>query len=126
MKKCEPSSSVQSSSNEIDDEYALFMVKIISFCRICFHRIIFQAEIEKEGTLASNESNINAEDLDNEIDDELKAIEGMKCRAPHIHQWGDIVYHNAIVCSVIPRENNDYNNIEVRTLLFKCSPIIFI
>lgn len=36
-----------------------------------------------------------------DIKDELKSLEGMKCRAPHVHSWGDTVFHNAMVCNVI-------------------------
>lgn len=47
--------------------------------------------------------------------EELKDIEGKKCRAPHKHQWGDVAYHNAMVCSVVP-ESVD-NEIMVSTYL---------
>jgi hypothetical protein len=29
---------------------------------------------------------------------ELEALRGMKCQAPHKHHWGDVSYHNALVC----------------------------
>lgn len=47
------------------------------------------------------------------IDKELKSLEGMKCRAPHTHQWGDIVYHNAMICSVATLDYQDFNDIQV-------------
>lgn len=40
----------------------------------------------------------------------------MKCQAPHKHTWGDITYHNALVCAVIKTENHSFNDIQVRVL----------
>lgn len=72
---------------------------------------VFKAEMEKEG-VATNKEEQNVQALDT-ISDELKALEGMKCRAPHVHQWGDTVYHNAMICSVPSTECKDFNDIEV-------------
>lgn len=66
-------------SNATDSEFALFL-----------------SEMDKEGALAAKDVNKG-----NTCEsDELKALEGSKCRAPHKHQWGDVVYHNAMICAV--------------------------
>lgn len=58
--------------------------------------------MEKEGAVAKKDEP-SIQKLE-----ELKSIEGMKCRAPHKHQWGDVAYHNAMICSVIPESiDND-------------------
>lgn len=31
----------------------------------------------------------------------------MKCKAPHKHQWGNIAYHNAMVCSLVDDEEEE-------------------
>lgn len=38
--------------------------------------------------------------------DKLNNIhEGMKCRVPHKHKWGDVVYHDAMVVAVESSDN---------------------
>lgn len=37
----------------------------------------------------------------------LKDIEGKKCKAPHKHQWGNVAYHNAMICSVLSDKNEE-------------------
>jgi hypothetical protein len=37
--------------------------------------------------------------------EDLAALQGMKCQAPHKHHWGDVSYHNALVCGVEPTSN---------------------
>jgi hypothetical protein len=37
--------------------------------------------------------------------EDLDALQGMKCQAPYKHQWGDVSYHNALVCGVEPTNN---------------------
>jgi hypothetical protein len=34
--------------------------------------------------------------------EDLDALQGMKCQAPYKHEWGDVSYHNALVCAVEP------------------------
>ncbi|CAG9857195.1 unnamed protein product [Phyllotreta striolata] len=65
-------------SDDLADEYAIFM-----------------AEMAKEGALETKKESAH------------KDLEGKKCRAPHKHQWGTEVYHNAIISSVIETENED-------------------
>ncbi|KAF5295086.1 hypothetical protein FQA39_LY13237 [Lamprigera yunnana] len=88
-------SSNEQSNDPFASEYALFM-----------------AEIENEGATNSN--------IENEqiilTQDELKSLEGMKCKAPHKHNWGDSMYHNAVVCSVMPYDHNTYEEIKVKIM----------
>lgn len=39
------------------------------------------------------------------LQDDLKALEGTKCRAPHGSSWGGTGYHNAMVCSVFKNDD---------------------
>ncbi|KAG5896479.1 hypothetical protein JTB14_005860 [Gonioctena quinquepunctata] len=80
------------SNDDMGDEFALFM-----------------AEMEKEGAIESK--NMNGDTKKIYIP---KDIEGKKCKAPHQHQWGDVVYHNAMICSVVSDEID--NDLKVRVL----------
>lgn len=84
-----PASSSASNNATDSDEFALFL-----------------REMEKEGALA-------AKSKKNDVDEELKALEGSKCRAPHQHQWGDVVYHNAMICSVSSSNAKNSEDVEV-------------
>lgn len=75
--------STSSNGNDVDSEFALFM-----------------SEMEKEGVVSSKKGD--------SVSEEIKALEGSKCRAPHKHQWGDVVYHNAMICSVSDQNDGDY------------------
>lgn len=85
-------------TNEIDDEYALFM-----------------SEMEKEGAVNITDNDSNNGSKNSIQTQSYKELEGKKFRAPHKHQWGQIVYHNAMVCSV-PNEIPLNNEFEVRVL----------
>lgn len=91
QQSCEEGSS-STSNNVVDSEFALFM-----------------SEMEKEGVLTKG----NSESKDASINEELKALEGSKCRAPHRHQWGDVVYHNAMICSVSTNEEQNGSDFDV-------------
>ncbi|XP_023011740.2 zinc finger CCCH-type with G patch domain-containing protein [Leptinotarsa decemlineata] len=82
------------SNNKMSEEFALFM-----------------DEMEKEGAVQTKYSNKNSHEC--EIP---KNIEGMKCRAPHQHQWGDVAYHNAMICSVVSDDADNENDFKVRVL----------
>lgn len=69
---------------------------------------LFMAEMEKEGAVSTNED----KGVDAFVGEELKSLEGTKCRAPHKHHWGDTVYHNAMICSVFS-DGSSYNDIDV-------------
>ncbi|KRT82582.1 hypothetical protein AMK59_4445 [Oryctes borbonicus] len=65
----------------------------------------FMAEMKKEGAVI--EPNIEASDVN--ISSDIKKLEGTKCKAPHKHSWGDVMYHNALICSIMnPLQNNDF------------------
>nr|CAH7713695.1 unnamed protein product [Callosobruchus chinensis] len=67
--------------------------------------------MEKEGAIEKQDESMENKPFVFEGD--ISSIEGMKCRAPHKHQWGDIVYHNAMICSVI---SDNENEMKVRVL----------
>lgn len=52
--------------------------------------------MKKEGAITNSKVNNNK----NDAIEKLGNIEGEKCKAPHTHQWGNIAYHNAMICSV--------------------------
>lgn len=59
--------------------------------------------MEKEGAVSN--SSVAKNDLnDNDAIEQLGNIEGKKCKAPHTHQWGNITYHNAMICSVFQED----------------------
>ncbi|KAK4882972.1 hypothetical protein RN001_006291 [Aquatica leii] len=90
------SSNIVHKNDPLADEYALFM-----------------AEMTMEGA-TNSKTEIENDSL--VIEEELKTLEGMKCRAPHKHNWGDSMYHNAIVCSVLPSDNGTYEDIKVKIM----------
>ncbi|CAH1119055.1 unnamed protein product [Phaedon cochleariae] len=86
-----PTSS-KNDTNDSNDEYALFM-----------------AEMEKAGAVDKH-----TEEHESPLPVNVKDIEGKKCRAPHRHHWGNIVYHNAMICSLESSDTDD--EIKVRVL----------
>ncbi|XP_012284436.1 zinc finger CCCH-type with G patch domain-containing protein isoform X2 [Orussus abietinus] len=89
----------QQTNNSLDEEYALF-----------------EAELAERPPDSQNES--GAENS-NTIEEDLKALEGMKCRAPHGSSWGGTGYHNAMVCSVLNSDDDtisSMNDIKVKVL----------
>lgn len=64
--------------------------------------------MEKEGAIENNTKD--------DIHADLKALEGMKCKAPHKHQWGDTVYHNALITSILTTTADSYNDIKVKII----------
>lgn len=56
------------------------------------------------------------EEDDDDIKEELKMLEGKKCKAPHKHQWGDTVYHNALITSVLMPTSDSYEDIKVKVI----------
>lgn len=89
-----PASSSASNNATDTDEFALFL-----------------CEMEKEGALVTKNNR-------NGVDEELKALEGSKCRAPHQHQWGDVVYHNAMICSVSSSNAKKNEDVEVSVVIW--------
>ncbi|XP_015433672.1 PREDICTED: zinc finger CCCH-type with G patch domain-containing protein [Dufourea novaeangliae] len=81
---------------------------------------LFKAELEKVSDDSENcRLNEHAAGASNNIEEELKQLEGMKCRAPYGSSWGGVGYHNAMICSVSRSDNTEIKNmqdIKVRVL----------
>ncbi|XP_011049578.1 PREDICTED: zinc finger CCCH-type with G patch domain-containing protein [Acromyrmex echinatior] len=86
--------------------------------------VFFKAELEKS-------SNDNKDEQDNKtiaasgsIEDELKELEGTKCKAPHSSTWGGIGYHNAMICSVYKDSGETIKDIhDIKVRVFFLNPI---
>ncbi|XP_050297214.1 zinc finger CCCH-type with G patch domain-containing protein [Anthonomus grandis grandis] len=99
--KAEPSSQGSSHSREdssnsdgncTDDEWALFM-----------------SEMAEEGAIETKKE-------DKYVDEKkIKELEGQKCQAPYKQQWGQMSYHNAMICSV-PQGVKEMDNLQVKVL----------
>ncbi|XP_074111841.1 zinc finger CCCH-type with G patch domain-containing protein [Cotesia typhae] len=84
---------------------------------------MFKAELEEEEEEESKTKDENEQQESssnsNSIEDDLKTLEGMKCRAPHGSSWGGTGFHNAMVSSIL-RHNQDnitsINDIMVKVL----------
>ncbi|XP_015602108.1 zinc finger CCCH-type with G patch domain-containing protein [Cephus cinctus] len=79
---------------------------------------LFKAELGEDSN-DSNNIDQNNTSAANGIEDELKALEGTKCRAPHGSSWGGTGYHNAMVGSIYKsnqEEIRSMNDIKVRVL----------
>ncbi|XP_017755554.1 PREDICTED: zinc finger CCCH-type with G patch domain-containing protein [Eufriesea mexicana] len=81
---------------------------------------LFKAELEKTLNDSKNKEQDKQDDgASNNIEDELRQLKGMKCRAPHGSSWRGISYHNAMICSVYQNDNTEIKNmqdIKVRVL----------
>ncbi|XP_043500438.1 zinc finger CCCH-type with G patch domain-containing protein [Polistes fuscatus] len=81
---------------------------------------LFKAEIEDcSNNSKSVEQNSEAAGAWNDIEDELKQLEGMKCRARLNSSWDSGGYHNAMICSVDRSTNptlKSMHEIKVRVL----------
>ncbi|XP_018347254.1 PREDICTED: zinc finger CCCH-type with G patch domain-containing protein [Trachymyrmex septentrionalis] len=62
--------------------------------------VFFKAELEKSSNDSKDEQDNKTVAASGSIEDELKELEGTKCKAPHGSTWGGIGYHNAMICSV--------------------------
>lgn len=87
--------------NVLDKEYALFKAEVENFSDDSK-----STKLDNTTTAASSS-----------IEDELKELEGMKCKAPYGSTWSGTSYHNAMVCSAY-RSNveaiKDIHDIKVR------------
>ncbi|KAK5650106.1 hypothetical protein RI129_001135 [Pyrocoelia pectoralis] len=79
---------------------------------------LFMAEMEREGATNVTSKNGNVVNIEND----LKNLEGMKCRAPHKHNWGDVMYHNAMVCSVLLDEGEQHSFEEIKVKIMFINP----
>ncbi|KAL6428751.1 hypothetical protein ACFW04_007962 [Cataglyphis niger] len=75
--------------NSLDKEYALFKAELQNFSDDSD-----STKLDNTTTAASGS-----------IEDELKELQGMKCKAPYGSTWGGTGYHNAMICSAY--RNND-------------------
>ncbi|XP_058446607.1 zinc finger CCCH-type with G patch domain-containing protein [Malaya genurostris] len=82
---------IDTDSNDIDDEFALFMSEI--------------NELETGERPITEQENPKA--------NILQDIVGSKCSAPHIHRWGSVAHHNALICSL---DTSDEDNLMVKVL----------
>ncbi|XP_049804669.1 zinc finger CCCH-type with G patch domain-containing protein isoform X2 [Schistocerca nitens] len=89
----------------------------------------------KSSDTVQNLSNDNSENEDwnsssqnssettfNEIKEDFRSLEGLKCQAPYNHAWGSCSYHNAIISGVESMEDtNSIDAIQVR--VFFTNPV---
>ncbi|KAK7869320.1 hypothetical protein R5R35_012883 [Gryllus longicercus] len=72
---------------------------------------LFKAELENDSQIETNVQKLES------IEDDLKSLNGMKCQAPHKHQWGETCYHNALVCGAEPTSDiSTMEEIQVRVM----------
>ncbi|XP_050358684.1 zinc finger CCCH-type with G patch domain-containing protein [Nymphalis io] len=100
----------KNSSDGLDDEYALFM-KEMAETGACEENKDSGDKHEDSGQNESGDSN-------SDIEDELSSLLGMKCAVYHTHTWGGKPsLHNAMVSSVVPRQDDDqFNDLQVKVL----------
>jgi len=78
---------------------------------------LLKAELEELDTTKDNTLEHVQEDSRANIQEDLDALQGMKCQAPYKHEWGDVSYHNALVCAVEPTSSvHSMNQIQVRVM----------
>ncbi|KAK9310675.1 hypothetical protein QLX08_000011 [Tetragonisca angustula] len=85
---------------------------------------LFKAELEKTSNNSeSKEPDKQDDGASNNIEDELRQLEGMKCRAPHGSSWGGIGYHNAMICSVYQNDSIEIKNMQdIKVRVFFLNP----
>lgn len=81
------------SSNALDSEYAAFQALLADDVTIP------EKEVTHELSDSPSCSNAGQQTME-----EMKQMIGLKCRAPYVHEWGSLGYHNAIVSEVIPSD----------------------
>ena len=69
-------------------------------------------ELENSGNAVVDDE---IEEVHSELYKVLSAMEGKKCRAPFVRQWGERGYHNAIIFSTDLEEQDldDLENVQV-------------
>ncbi|XP_032676038.1 zinc finger CCCH-type with G patch domain-containing protein [Odontomachus brunneus] len=91
----------------LDKEYALFKAELE------------QSSDDEESTKEDNRTVPTTSG----IEDELKQLEGMKCKAPYGSSWGGTGYHNAMVCSVYGNSNEEIKDIhDIKIRVFFLNP----
>ncbi|KAH0951498.1 hypothetical protein HN011_002974 [Eciton burchellii] len=83
---------------------------------------LFKAELEKPSDEDTRQDAI-ATITSGSIEDELKELEGMKCKAPYGSTWTSTGYYNAMVCSVYRNSNEDIKDIhDIKVRVFFLNP----
>ncbi|KYM85601.1 Zinc finger CCCH-type with G patch domain-containing protein [Atta colombica] len=75
--------------------------------------VFFKAELEKSSNDSKDEQDNKTVAASDSIEDELKELEGTKCKAPHGSTWGGISYHNAMICSVYKDSDEAIKDVRV-------------
>uniref|UniRef100_A0A1B6JZP6 Zinc finger CCCH-type with G patch domain-containing protein n=1 Tax=Homalodisca liturata TaxID=320908 RepID=A0A1B6JZP6_9HEMI len=96
-------------ADELSEEYALFKAELA----------------ELEGSSAGGNNNEDDESIEEyavnnipeELQEEIHALKGSKCQAPHKKHWGDESYYNALIMDIETKERvTDMNHIQVRVM----------
>ncbi|GBP66785.1 Zinc finger CCCH-type with G patch domain-containing protein [Eumeta japonica] len=104
----EPSPSEKSyNKTDLDDEYALFMEEMAK-----------TGAIEKDNNAEPSSSKPENCSDDDDIEDELSTLLGMKCAVYYSNEWGgQPTLHNAMVSAVVPKQLNDgFEDLQVQVL----------
>lgn len=102
----------QNEKHDLDDEYSLFMKEMAASGA-------YEEDISQEKPGSSKDAVTSKEsDDESDIEDELATLLGMKCAVYHTHKWGgQPSLHNAMVSSVVPKQDQDqFNDLQVRVL----------
>ncbi|XP_075986111.1 zinc finger CCCH-type with G patch domain-containing protein [Anticarsia gemmatalis] len=99
--------SATQNTDELDDEYALFMQEMAK-----------SGAYEAENQPEAEDTKSSDEDDDKDIEDELSSLLGMKCAVYHTHTWGGQPgLYNAMVSAIMPRDcDGQFKDIQVRVL----------
>lgn len=97
------------SSGTIDDEFLRFQQEI--------------SELENVDNVDNAAASEEINEAHSELYKVLSSMEGKKCRAPFVRQWGERGYHNALIFSTDLEEQDieDLNNVQVKVMF--CNPI---
>ncbi|ODN03324.1 Zinc finger CCCH-type with G patch domain-containing protein [Orchesella cincta] len=107
------SNGVVAAEDDEDDEYRLFQAEIAG---LSSDNTATSANDLDDSSNSNNDPQGNedlsstSETVNNSIGDELEALIGMKCMAPHQERWGQIGFYGAMVSSVLSMERGDTNN----------------
>uniref|UniRef100_A0A1B6LBU8 Zinc finger CCCH-type with G patch domain-containing protein n=1 Tax=Graphocephala atropunctata TaxID=36148 RepID=A0A1B6LBU8_9HEMI len=100
--------SYTSQPDEFSEEYALFKAEL--------------AELEEQPEGENNSDNENEDEsfnnvISEELQEDINALKGSKCQAPHKKQWGDESYYNALIMDIETKESiTNMNHIQVRVM----------
>uniref|UniRef100_A0A1B6F6I4 Zinc finger CCCH-type with G patch domain-containing protein n=1 Tax=Cuerna arida TaxID=1464854 RepID=A0A1B6F6I4_9HEMI len=96
-------------ADEFSEEYALFKAEL--------------AELEESSAGGNNNEDDESieeyavHNIPEELQEEIHALKGSKCQAPHKRHWGDESYYNALIMDIETKERvTDINHIQVRVM----------